>query len=342
MSQSLDNKITLRVDQEQWQLTKPVRITGYTFVFIELLVVTVESGGMIGRGEAAGVYYRNDDVAAMLRQIDAVRDDIERGLTREDLQRRLPPGGARNALDCALWELEAQRAGCAVWQLCELAPPQPLITTFTIGADDPDIMAVGARDFAQARAIKLKLLGDHVDADRVRAVRDARPDAWLAVDANQGFTRKTLEELMPVLIDAHVKVIEQPCRVGDEAQLDGLRSPIPLAADESAQHRGDLPGLQGRFDMINIKLDKCGGLTEGLAMAREARRLGFDVMVGNMGGTSLAMAPAFLVGQGCRFVDLDGPLIYATDRQHHVIYENGLLSCPEHVWGGSARISRGS
>jgi L-alanine-DL-glutamate epimerase-like enolase superfamily enzyme len=196
------------------------------------------------------------------------------------------------------------------------------------------MMAVAAREYMDARAIKLKLTGEPTDGLRVRAVRDARPSVWLGVDANQGFTRPSLERLMPVLEEARVALIEQPFPIGQEFLLDGFRSPIPVAADESAQSLSDLPGLLGRFDVVNIKLDKCGGLTEALAMARRARELGLETMVGNMLGTSLAMAPAFLVGQLCRIVDLDGPVFLKSDRPQCFHYSDGLIVCPEAVWAG--------
>ena len=194
-------------------------------------------------------------------------------------------------------------------------------------------MAAAAGAHANARAIKLKLTGDPSDADRVRAVRQARPDVWLGVDANQGFTRASLERLMPTLTDTHVALIEQPFPIGQEALLDGFQSPIAIAADESAQDLRDIPGLVGRFNVVKIKLDKCGGLTEGLAMARAARALGLDTMVGNMLGTSLAMAPGFLVGQLCNVVDLDGPVFLKADRAISVDYKNGMISCPDALWG---------
>jgi L-alanine-DL-glutamate epimerase-like enolase superfamily enzyme len=223
--------------------------------------------------------------------------------------------------------------GRHAWHIAGLDRPRPLLTTFTVGANNPEKMALDARAYTQAKAIKLKLTGQPVDADRVRAVRAARPDVWLGVDANQGFTRASLETLMPVLVECRVELIEQPFKIGQEAQLDGFKSPIPLAADESAQGLADVAGLVGRFNVVNIKLDKCGGLTEGLAMAREARRLGLDVMVGNMVGTSLAMAPSCLIGQLCKVVDLDGPVFLSTDRDPPVRYENGTISSPEALWG---------
>src|SRR5579859_1043568 len=286
--------VTLRAEVEQWPLIKPFRITGYTYEAIVVVVVSLQRDGCVGRGEAAGVYYRNETPASIIGQLELLRAKIEAGLSRTSLQEMLPPGGARNALDCALWDLEAKLSGRAAWEMAGLERPRPLLTTFTCGADEPEQMAVTARGYTNARAIKLKLTGESVDADRVRAVRDARADVWLGVDANQGFTRASLEKLLPVLTEMHVALIEQPFPIGQEALLDGFQSPIPIAADESVQSLADIPTLIGRFNVINIKLDKCGGLTEGLAMARSARRFGLDTMVGNMLGTSLAMAPAFL------------------------------------------------
>jgi L-alanine-DL-glutamate epimerase-like enolase superfamily enzyme len=229
--------------------------------------------------------------------------------------------------------LEAKLGGRAAWQLAGLEKPRPLLTTFTCGAEAPETMAATARAYANARAIKVKLTGEPIDAERVRAVREAKAGAWLGVDANQGFTRASLLKLMPVLQEARVALIEQPFPIGQESLLDGLQSPIPIAADESVQTLADVPGLAGRVQVINIKLDKCGGLTEGLAMARRARELGLDCMVGNMLGTSLAMAPAFLVGQLCKIVDLDGPVFLKADRAIAVEYTDGTIRCPQALWG---------
>ena len=318
-------------------LKAAVRITGYTFTEVTALLVFVRDGPFVGYGEAAGVYYRNDVPLAMADQVEALRPTIEAGIDRQALQQLLPPGGARNALDCALWDLDAKRTGRPVWELAALPPPKPIVTTYTLGADTAAAMADVARSIPDARALKLKLTGGMSDADRVRAVRAARPDVWLAVDANQGFSRASLEALLPVFVDADVKLIEQPLPVGQESDLIGLVSPIPIAADESVLSLADLGRISDFFDMINIKLDKCGGLTEGLAMATEARRLGLKVMVGNMAGTSLAMAPAFLLGQLCEVVDLDGPLALAADRTPAAVYTHGRIWCPEAVWGGTIR-----
>jgi L-alanine-DL-glutamate epimerase-like enolase superfamily enzyme len=328
--------LRLRVDVEKLRLAAPFRISGFVFEEVDAVVVTLDDGTHRGRGEASGVYYLGDNAHSMVAQIDSVRAAIEAGIDRPALQRLLPPGGARNAVDCALWEFDAQRLGVTVWELAGIRAPQPLLTTFTLGADAPSVMAAGARKYAQARSLKLKLTGDlDLDVARVYAVRAARPEAWIGVDANQGYTIDKLDSLIAALVSAKVSLLEQPLKRGREADLQGYKSTIPIAADESALSLTDLEGLVGRFDMVNIKLDKCGGLTEGLAMAREARRLGLRVMVGNMVGTSLAMAPAFVLGQLCDLVDLDGPIFLAQDRRPSMIYANGTVWSGEDVWGGA-------
>lgn len=322
---------------EPLYLSAPFRISGYVFESMPATVVTLESDGYEGRGEAAGVYYMDDKPEGMIVMLEAMRDTIEAGLSRSELRKLMPPGGARNALDCALWELEARRLGVPVWKLAGLQETHHLLTTFTIGADDPGVMAQAAKNYAKARAIKLKLTGEvDVDIDRVRAVRAARPDVWLAVDANQGYVPSPLSRLIPALADARVSLLEQPCKRGSEADLDGIDRTIPLAADESMLSLAEMDMLQGRFDVANIKLDKCGGLTEGLLMAQRARELGLKVMVGNMAGSSWATAPAFVLGQQCDIVDLDGPTFLREDRSPAVLYSDGYIDCPEEVWGGTA------
>lgn len=339
MTKQWQAPLKLSATIEKRALTQAFHITGYTFTESELLVVCLEDGERIGRGEALGVYYRHDTPSAMLKQVEAVRESIERGMTREQLLRSLPAGGARNALDCALWDLEAKRKGRPVWQLADMPAPQPLLTTFTLSADTPEAMADGARALGDARALKLKLTNDHRNAERVRAVRAARPGAWLMVDANQGFTRASLLDALPAFVEAGVAIVEQPFPVGCEDWLDGLNSPVPIAADESVQDHNDLQHLLGRVQVINIKLDKCGGLTEGLTMARAARHLGFKVMVGNMGGTSWSMAPAFVLGSLCAVVDLDGPVYLSADRTPSVRYQDGRIWCPDDVWGGPLTVT---
>jgi L-alanine-DL-glutamate epimerase-like enolase superfamily enzyme len=334
MTSSSAAHLNLRISVEKFPFKEPFRITGYTMVDSEVLRVEVGQDGLVGRGEASGVYYkRDDDPQTGARRLESIRGKIEAGIGRIGLQKLLPACAARNALDCALWDLEAKRTGSPAWRIAGLECPKALTTTFTIGAGSVERMVATARAYNQARAIKLKLTGEALDADRVLAVREARPDVWLGVDANQGFTRESLTRLLPTLVEAGVLLIEQPCRVGEESLLDGFDSPIPFAADESAQVFADLPGLVGRFNIVNIKLDKCGGLTEALAMAHAAKRFGLGVMVGNMLGTSLAMAPAFLVGQLCQVVDLDGPIFLSRDRPVPVEYSAGTIQCPAGLWG---------
>ena len=331
------DRLRLGYRVETHALAAPFRISGFVFEESDVVVVELDDGERVGRGEAAGVYYLGDDSAHIVAELDAHRDTIEQCNSRQELREIMPRGGARNAVDCAMWELEAKRRGTVARSFARIDQARPLITTFTLGADDPERMAEGARGYADAKAIKVKLTGEFdLDAERVRAVRGARPDVWLGVDANQGFERDSLEALVEVLQKHGVALLEQPLKRGSEADLDGYRSPIPIAADESAIGLDDVAGLVGRFDVINIKLDKCGGLTEALLIADEARRLGLGVMVGNMVGTSLAMAPAFIVGQQCDVVDLDGPTFLRKDRTPSCEYRDGTIWCPDDVWGSRA------
>jgi L-alanine-DL-glutamate epimerase-like enolase superfamily enzyme len=324
----------LRIEIERWPFKEPFRITGYTITDAELILVTLAADGHVGRGEAAGVFYRRETPESMIREIESVRGVIEAGITRQKLRALLQAGGARNALDCALWDLEAQKAGRPAFRLAGLDDLKPLATTCTIGADTPEEMARRARDFATAPRLKLKLTGEG-DAERVRAVRAARPDAWIGVDANQAFTRASLERVMPALVEARVSLVEQPVRAGHERELYKYDSPIPLAADESVLGLADVVRAHGHFDVVNIKLDKCGGLTEALEMATEIRRLGMRPMVGCMACTSLSIAPALIVGQLCSIVDLDGPIFLREDREPKATYENGTVYCAG-GWGSPA------
>ncbi|WP_419808270.1 dipeptide epimerase [Sphingomonas sp.] len=326
----------LRMDvaAETLRLAEPFRIAGHVFETAEVLTVALDDGTHRGLGEGGGVYYLSDDLAHMQGELARVRDAIEAGPTREELRVILPPGGARNAVDAALWDLEAKRAGQAVWRLAGVPEPRPIVTTFTVGAGDPAAMAAKAASYTGARSIKVKLTGDlDLDLDRIAAVRAARPDVWLGVDGNQGFTRADLPRLIDGLVAAGVALLEQPLPRGREAELEGLGSPIPIAGDESQLSLADVAGAVGRFDVVNIKLDKCGGLTEGLLMAAEARARGLGVMVGTMVGTSLATAPGFVLGQVADLVDLDGPTFLAADRSPSVTYRDGLLFAGPEVWG---------
>lgn len=326
--------ISVRV--ETWPLIHPFRITGWTYDAIELVVAEIRDGDHVGRGEAAGVDYLGETPAEIADTILSMRDAFRPGMERARLQSLLPAGGARNALDCALWDLEAARTGTPVWQAAGIAAPKPCLTTWTIGAEAPEVVADRALSYRDARALKLKLTGDGLDAERVRAARAARTDVWLGVDGNQGFSRDALARLMPVLVDAKVALVEQPLPIDRDADLDDFESPIPIAADESVQGLDSIAALSRGFSVINIKLDKCGGLTEALAMVDAARGRGMKVMVGNMLGTSLAMAPAFVVGQLCDIVDLDGPVLFTADRAPRADYRDGMIWCSDAIWGGAS------
>jgi L-Ala-D/L-Glu epimerase len=319
------------------RMSRPFRISGYLFESMPSLIVELREGSVRGRSEAAGIYYLRDDIPHMTAELERVRTAVEQGATRSELQSLLPSGGARNGIDCAMWELESRRSGQPVWRLAGLeSPPRPLVTTFTLSADAPDSMVAQLDTFPLLEAIKLKLDGDFAaDAERVRAVRRARPDTWLGVDANQGYSADTLDALITVLADNHVALLEQPLRRGDEASLDGLKSPIPIASDESILDCVELEQHQRYFDVINIKLDKCGGLTHGLEMSKMARKMGKKVMVGNMGGASLSTAPAFVLGQYCDIVDLDGPWFLSYDPAAASLYSSGKVFVPPEFWGAA-------
>ncbi|MGY4397570.1 L-alanine-DL-glutamate epimerase-like enolase superfamily enzyme [Sphingomonas sp. UYAg733] len=333
-------RIKLSVVSETLRLAAPFRISGYVFDSSDVIIVTLDDGDHQGRGEASGVYYLGDDVPAMLAAVEEARGAVENGISRSELRDLLPACGARNAIDAALWELESRQTGKPVWALAGLDAPRPLVTTFTLGADDPATMAAGAKAFDHARSIKIKLTGElDLDIARVGAIRAARPDVWLGVDGNQGFAIGDLDALVAAMVAANVSLIEQPLARGREADLDGYRSPIPIAGDESALTLADVPALVGRFDVFNIKLDKCGGLTEGLMIAAAAREAGLGVMVGNMVCSSLGMAPGFVLGQVCDLNDLDGPIFLKQDRTPGMVYRDGTAWCPEAVWGAEARVA---
>lgn len=326
----------LTVEKAEIRFAEPFRITNYVFEAMPSIVARISEGESVGRGEAAGVYYLGDDQAHMLATVEQVRAEIESGLTRQELQSVLLPGGARNALDCAMWELESLIAGTPVWQLAGVPRPGPLVTTFTLPADDPSVLASKVKRLSFAKSIKLKLDGDvGADRERMRVVREARPDAWLGVDANQGFVAETLELLAEAARAFSVSLIEQPLARGKEGDLEGWRPGIPVAADESILDLAELRERASYFDVINIKLDKCGGLTEALKMERAARVLGKQVMVGNMGGSTLAMAPGFVLAQLCDLVDLDGPYGLAEDPLSEGIYKDGAIFVADLIWGST-------
>jgi L-alanine-DL-glutamate epimerase-like enolase superfamily enzyme len=269
----------------------------------------------------------------MLAQVETLGGALAAGIDRAALQSLLPPGGARNAIDCALWDLEAKASGRSIWELTGVAP-KPLVTVFTIGLEpEPEEMARKAAAAMRQSLLKVKLDGDR-PVERLRGIRAARPDARIVVDANQGWTFAQLQAVAPVFAELGVEMIEQPLPRGGDAELAGYRSPVKLCADESCLHLGELEAAVGRYQMINIKLDKTGGLTHALELAAAARARGMGLMVGCMAGSSLAMAPTFVVGCLCDLVDIDGPLLQKTDRLPAIQYDGASVAVfgPD-VWG---------
>ena len=328
--------MTLRlcVGEERWPLKEPFEIAGQVMVDLPLVRVELRDGnGCVGRGEAAGVDYDGETPTSMRAQIEAVAARLDAATTPADLAALLPRGGARNALDCALWDLQAKRSGIPAWVSAGIRPPCPLVTACTIGLGSLSDARRRARALSAVPFIKIKVdRARHVDW--IRVVREEAPQARLAIDANQSWTGSLLESLLPELLALGIEFVEQPLERGEDDALDGLRPPIPIVADESCTDRRSLPALLNRYQGVNIKLDKCGGLTEALALAHDARALGLDVMVGNMCGTSLGMAPAFLVGQLARWVDLDGPLLQVGDRPDAMRYVDGTVEPPTTaLWG---------
>jgi len=319
-----------RVD---WEFTTPFRIAYESKTHAQTVVVELQDGGFCGRGEAMGVSYCGETIDTLLDQLASIASTLRNGLTRSALQQALPAGGARNAVDCALWDLEAKRAGRRAWELAGMRSVDPIITDYTIGIDSPVAMRAVALGAAPFSLLKLKLDGES-DMDRVWKVREARPDARLTVDANQAWSQRQLRELAPQLADLGVELIEQPLPVDADAMLERYRSPVPLCADESCQTAASLPAVLGKYQYVNIKLDKAGGLTEALRLAQDARREGLGLMVGCMGGSSLAMAPAFVVGQLCTYADLDGPLLSKADIEDAIRYDGSRMFPPDaRLWG---------
>jgi len=318
---------------EEWELTKPFRISGEEWLTSRSVVVEISSDGYTGRGEAQGVFYMGESVESMMAQIDDVADTLREGVSREDLLQLLPSGGARNAIDCALWDWEAKRSGKSIWELTGI-DPKPVTTVFTIGLEStPEAMAANAKEAGEFPILKIKLSDDR-PVERLEAIRAARPDAKIVVDANQGWSFALLQEVLPRCVALDISMVEQPLPRGDDGPLQGFDSPITLAADESCLDTSELELAGRRYDMINIKLDKTGGLTEALRLAYAAKEKGCQLMVGNMVGTSLSMAPAFVLAQLCDFVDIDGPLLLKHDHLGGLEYRGGLVEVfHSTLWG---------
>jgi L-Ala-D/L-Glu epimerase len=320
---------------DEWPLREPFVIAGGTYAAISTTTVELGDGAARGRGEAAGVDYLGETAESLREQLESCRAEIEGAAGRlepEGLDGLLPAGGARNALDCALWDLRLKRAGRTIWSWLGTTA-RPVTTALTLSLDAPAAMAAAARRAAVYPLLKLKLDADD-PAARLAAVRGVRPDAELVVDANGSWSAGLLSELAPTLVAQRVAMVEQPLAAGADAALAGWDAPVPLCADESCQSTADLEHVARRYRVVNVKLDKCGGLTEALRMVARCRELGLGLMVGNMLGSSLAMAPAFVVAQHCRWADLDGPLLQRRDRQPAMRYEGATLHPPEpELWG---------
>jgi len=295
----------------------------------KVVTVSVSRDGQFGRGECVPYARYGESMDSVIRQIEGLPPRI----TRTELQSALPAGAARNAVDCALWDWEAKKAGKRVWELAGIAAPNPMITAYTLSLESPEQMQAQAAKHAARPLLKIKLGGEG-DMARLEAVRRGAPDTRIIVDANEGWTPEIYTELAPALIRLGVEVVEQPLPAGADDMLAEIARPLPVCADESCHDRASLPSLKGKYDMANIKLDKTGGLTEALALRDAAINEGYALMVGCMVGTSLAMAPATLVAQGAEIVDLDGPLLLARDRSAPLRYdERGVYPPTPELWG---------
>ncbi len=319
---------------ERWPVAGAFVIARGAKTEVDVVVATLADGETRGRGEATAIYYHGETAESVRDQILSVTGAIADGASRADLAGLLPRGAARNAVDAALWELDSKRCGVPVWRLAGMAEPRPIVTAFTISLGEPAKMEADAKAVAgKYPLLKLKLAGKG-DVERVAAVHRGAPDARLIVDANEAWTGRDIAAEAAALLPYKVELVEQPVRTGEDHLLDGVRSPIPLCADESCQDRADLARCVGRYQAVNIKLDKAGGLTEALALAREARAAKLKLMVGCMLSTSLGVAPAFLAAQGAEWADLDGPLLLARDRPDGFAFEGGkMLNAAGTLWG---------
>jgi L-Ala-D/L-Glu epimerase len=325
--------MNLSVRIERWPLERAFTISRGAKTEAVVVVAELDDGER-GRGEAVPYARYGETPEGVVAAIEALRPALREGLDRAALQAMLPPGAARNALDCALWDLEAKRTGRRAYRLAALPPPRPLVTAYTISLDDPEAMARAATAASARPLLKVKLGGAGNDVERIAAVRRAAPKAELIVDANEGWSEDNLENNLAACAEAGVALVEQPLPQARDGRLAQIARRIAVCADESIHDRASLDALAGKYDAINIKLDKAGGLTEALALAAEAERRGFAVMVGCMVATSLALAPAILVAQRARIVDLDGPLLLAKDRPHGLRFEGSVAHPPEPVlWG---------
>jgi len=318
---------------ERWPIAGSFAISRGAKTEAVTVVAEVARGGLIGRGECVPYPRYGETAEATLDALQALQEPVSLGLDRQALQAAMPPGAARNALDCALLDLEAKTTGMRVWNLLGRPPPRACVTAYTISLGPPEAMAAATEKAAHRRLLKIKLGGEG-DGERIAAVRQAAPGCELIVDANEAWSADNLEQNLRHCAAAGVTLVEQPLPAGHDETLARIQRPLKVCADESVHDRKSLDGLRERYDAVNIKLDKTGGLTEALAMADAAQALGFDIMVGCMVATSLAMAPAMLLASQARYVDLDGPLLLARDRDGGLRYEGSLVYPPDAaLWG---------
>jgi L-alanine-DL-glutamate epimerase-like enolase superfamily enzyme len=324
--------LALDAQEQSWPLDKPFRISRGARTEARVVVVTVTDGQHSGRGEAVPIRRYNQSPASVLAQIESIKS--RQCLDRQQIQKLLPAGAARNALDCAFWDLEAKISGKRAWELANIPLVHEVKTSFTISLDTPAAMAAVAKVHATAPILKLKLGGDDPDLARVKAVRGAAPAARLLIDANESWTSDHYCKVAPSLRQFGVELIEQPFPADADEALETFDHPIPVCADESCHTTADLPHLKNRYEMVNVKLDKTGGLTEALFLSERAREAGFKLLIGCMVCTSLGIAPARLLASVADYVDLDGPLLLAGDRHHAVSYDNGRIGIPpRELWG---------
>ena len=321
------------VHTESWPIRGVFRISRGARTKAEVVVVEVSDGGHTGRGECVPYQRYGETVAGVVTQVQGVADPVAAGLTREELLEALLPGAARNAVDCALWDVEAKQTGRRVWQLAGVPEPVPLTTAYTISLDAPHKMAEAARVQAHRPLLKIKLTGAD-DLARLAAVRDAAPDPRIIADANEAWTPEVFREVAPQLAALGVEMVEQPFPASEDGVLAELEHPVPICADESCHTSRDVAAIADRYELVNVKLDKTGGLTEALRVVAAAQEAGVAVMVGCMIGTSLGVAPATLLGWAARYVDLDAPLLLAEDRPGGLEFEGSVLRPPgPDFWG---------
>ncbi|MGA1803517.1 N-acetyl-D-Glu racemase DgcA [Rhizobium sp. HT1-10] len=323
----------LNVQMNSWPIAGTFTISRGSKTTADVVTCSITEGNWCGNGECVPYRRYGESVEGVLAEIEAVRGRIESGLDRDALLREMKPGAARNAIDCALWDLEAKRSGVPVSRRLGLPDPIALTTAFTISLGEPDVMAAQAAAESHRALLKVKV-GTADDESRIRAVRAAAPTSRIILDANEGWTEDNLVRHLQISAEAGISLVEQPLPSGKDQRLAMIDRPIIVCADESVHQTADLAALRDRYDAINIKLDKTGGLTEALRMKAEGERLGFQIMIGCMVGTSLAMAPAVLLAQTAAFVDLDGPLLLARDREQGLRYADSNVFPPlPELWG---------